>query len=118
MKKLLFSLLFLTTGILCATAQTMSQSQPGIGDNPTLVKVTVFPNPVKDIVNVNFDTPVKQPIVETFNVNGQRVLAPSNGHNDASGNTSLDMSAFAPGLYVVKVYSGNEIIHVQKILKD
>ncbi len=118
MKKLTLSILFLLSGIVVTTAQSLSQNQQDNTDNTSRVIVTVFPNPVIDIVNVLFDKPKGEPIVETFNVNGQRMSPPSNGHGDGSGGVDIDMSALAPGIYIIKVYNGNEVLHVQKIIKN
>jgi len=118
MNKLFISILFLFAGTAIANAQSLSQNQAGNGDNNNRISVTVFPNPVADIVNVLFDRPVGEPIVETFNVNGQRIPSPGNGGGDGSNKTEIDLSNAAPGIYVIKVYDGNEIIHVQQILKN
>ena len=110
-------MLLIIAGATIANAQTTSQNQPGRGNTDTRVSVAIFPNPVIDIVTITFDIPVKDPIVETFNVNGQKVLAPTNEQGAGSNKTDVDLSGAAPGTYVIRVRSGNEIIHVQKIIK-
>ncbi len=118
MNKLSFILLFLFAGIVSTSAQTAAQNQPGNGNGTTRVIVTVFPNPVIDIVTVAFDSPVKDQIVETFNVNGQRMPNPSDGHGNGNNTTQVDLSGFAAGIYILKVFSGGELLHVQKLLKN
>lgn len=117
MKTTIFSTLFLFAGILASTANNTGD-QPGADKNSVRVAVTVFPNPVRDIINVNFDGPVKNPIVETFNVNGQKVQAPVTGGDEGSNKMQVDISNAAPGIYVLKIFSGSELLHVQKLIKQ
>jgi hypothetical protein len=65
-----------------------------------VVEVTIYPNPVKDVLNIDcFD---KVESVEIFNLLGQQVYAGTK--------TTIDVSNFAKGNYVVKVYTDKGVM--------
>lgn len=118
MNKLVLTFVFLFAGIIIVNATSETQNQSGIGDDNTTVKVTVYPNPVVDIIHIAFEKPVEEPIVETFNVNGQKCTPPETSQGDGSNKTEINMSNQPAGIYIIKVFSKGEVIHVQKIIKQ
>lgn len=62
----------------------------------------VYPNPVKDILNLDYIQDISS--VTVFNLLGQQML--SKEINAERGN--IDMSGFAAGSYLVKVLAGNQ----------
>ena len=72
---------------------------------------TVYPNPVKDVLNVSFTDTITQ--VRVFNVLGQNVLdAPFN-----SNNASVNLTGLPAGTYLVKVTTTN-VSKTIKIIKN
>ena len=63
---------------------------------------TYYPNPVKDVLNLNYTNGIDA--VEVYNLLGQQVLKQNVSQNEAR----TDLSALAAGTYMVKVYSGAE----------
>ena len=63
---------------------------------------TYYPNPVKDVLNLNYTNGIDA--VEVYNLLGQRVLKQNVSQNEAR----TDLSSLAAGTYMVKVYSGAE----------
>jgi hypothetical protein len=117
-KSIFFTAIFLLSGIVFINTAT-ADDKPGTTNNPGKVTVVVYPNPVVDVVTILFERPVDEPIVETFNVNGQRLPVPSTGGDGDGGSnkTEVDLSTLAPGIYFLKVYTRQEVIHVQQIIK-
>lgn len=109
--------IFLITGTFFSKSAN-ADDKPGSTKNKNKVSVEIYPNPVTDFINVTFSKPIQEPIVETFNVNGQRVPAPSTGQGEESNKTEIDLSGLAPGIYFLKVFSGIELIHVHQIIKQ
>ena len=115
-KSIFLTAIFLLSGLVFINTAS-ADDKPGSTKNTARVSVVVFPNPVMNIVTVTCSEPIQQPIVETFNVNGQRVETPVTGGNDGSNKMEIDFSAAAPGIYILKVMSGKELIHVQQLIK-
>ncbi|MDR0790785.1 MAG: T9SS type A sorting domain-containing protein, partial [Bacteroidales bacterium] len=65
-----------------------------------VAEATIYPNPVKDVLNVACSDKVGS--VEIFNLLGQKVYAGTK--------TMIDVSAFAKGNYVVKVYTDKGVM--------
>ncbi|MGE3824716.1 MAG: T9SS type A sorting domain-containing protein, partial [Bacteroidia bacterium] len=79
-------------------------------------KVVVYPNPVKDILTVSCSVPAKEQVIELFNVSGQKVI--TENVNSITCKTEINLSALTSGIYLLRISSQNEIIHVQKIIKN
>jgi carboxypeptidase T len=72
---------------------------------------TLFPNPVQDILNIK--TIVNNYVVELFNVQGQLVYISKNN----SGNTAVNYSNFADGIYLMRLTS-RDATQTVKIVKQ
>ena len=72
-----------------------------------LSEIKVYPNPVKDILNIYFEQEISG--IEIFNLLGQRIVDKKINTNT----TSIDLSVFPQGNYILKIKSGNN----QKTLK-
>lgn len=116
-KSILFTAIFLIAGTLIVNSAT-GDDKPGSTLNTGKVSVVVYPNPVMHNVTVSYSEPLKHPIVETFNVNGQKVTPPQGSQGDGSNKTEVDMSNVAPGIYFLKFFNGTELIHVQQLIKQ
>ncbi|THU30218.1 T9SS type A sorting domain-containing protein [Niastella caeni] len=77
-------------------------------------KVDVFPNPVKNVVNVNLTGYTGNSVVSMFDVNGRVVL-----HRQVStGNSQLDISALPAGVYMMRIKNGGKEVNMTKIIKQ
>lgn len=72
-----------------------------------LANLKAYPNPVKDILNISSEQEISG--IEIFNLLGQRIVDKKINTNT----TSIDLSVFPQGNYILKIKSGNN----QKILK-
>ena len=63
------------------------------------VKFTAYPNPVKDLLNINSDKTISK--ISIFNVLGQEVIAKSINANQSQ----IDMSNLSQGTYMIKLVS-------------
>lgn len=66
-------------------------------------KVAVYPNPVKDVLNISATENIDS--VSVFNLFGQNLLNKNINNTDGT----IDMSGFATGTYIVNVQSGNNV---------
>ncbi|WP_298136978.1 T9SS type A sorting domain-containing protein [Flavobacterium sp.] len=80
-------------------------------DEFSISKIIVYPNPVKDILNISLDKEIT--VVSIYNLLGQEVMIKSVNSNQ----TLMDISNLSAGTYLVKVASGNEVKTV-KVVKN
>lgn len=73
----------------------------GIEDK-NLSGLTVYPNPVRDILTIAFEQDISN--VEVFNLVGQNIY--TKNINDKTG--QIDMTHFSSGTYFIKVYCNNK----------
>jgi hypothetical protein len=77
-------------------------------------KIAVFPNPAKNIVNINLTGLTGKSEVNMFDVNGravmQRVLS--------AVNSQLDISALPAGVYMIRIKNGGKEVNMTKIIKQ
>lgn len=76
-----------------------------------LKSVVVYPNPVKDILNITIDKNITA--IALYNVLGQEVLTKFFNSNEVA----FDISSLNSGTYFVKVYADNEVKTV-KVIKQ
>lgn len=69
-------------------------NSPNSLDNVTDLGIKVYPNPVKDIININSDETIEK--AEIFNVSGQNVLS-------ASFTNQISVASLPAGYYILKV---------------
>ncbi|MFY0483051.1 T9SS type A sorting domain-containing protein [Flavobacterium sp. PLA-1-15] len=80
-------------------------------DDFTKNSLKAYPNPVKNILNLNNPTAITD--VAVFNLLGQQVVAKVINANEGQ----IDMSNLAPGAYLVKVTADNAVQTI-KIIKE
>lgn len=73
-----------------------------------LSTISVYPNPVKDILNINAQKNVEK--AEVYNLSGQLVLT-------AKNQNQVDMSTLPAGNYVVRIFSGDDVKSIKIIKK-
>lgn len=91
---------FYTNGNAMAI-RLLLEAPSSIGDDLALQGISLYPNPSNGLVNIRTEQ-LDQYTVEVFNVLGENVLTTS-----INGNTSLDLSGNAKGVYMVRV--SNEV---------
>jgi hypothetical protein len=77
-------------------------------------KVSVFPNPVKNVVNVNLTGFTGKSVVSMFDVNGRAVLQ----RQVSTTNSQLDISALPAGVYMMRIRNGEKDVYMTKIVKQ
>jgi len=95
-------------GTFCLEISTNETLSTGDFTKNTL---KAYPNPVKDILNLNNPTAITE--VAIFNLLGQQVVAKTVNANDGQ----IDMSQLAAGAYLVKVTADNAVQTI-KIIKE
>jgi hypothetical protein len=80
-------------------------------ENFNVAKLIVYPNPVKDLLNVSFDQKIIH--VSLYNVLGQEVISRDINANDAM----IDVSQLRTGTYLLKVQSGEDM-KAYKVIKE
>lgn len=98
--------------------QGFQQSQlrvTNIFETDGLKGIQVYPNPVKDLLNLRNDSPeVKTMIIKLIDMNG-RILEAKDIHTDEY---QIDFSKYAAGSYILEVIdTEHEIMGTYKILK-
>lgn len=76
-------------------------------------KISVFPNPVLDKVNIRIDELQGTADIRVFDMYGKMVQQ----QRSASMNTQLDLSKLASGMYIIKVMNGGKESSM-KVVKD
>lgn len=72
--------------------------------------ISVFPNPVKDILNIKSEKPVD--FVEIFDITGRKL-----SHLTNIQNSQINFNQFTAGTYIIRIKAGKEIQTI-KILKE
>lgn len=91
----------------------------GIKDKELLTELTVLPNPAHDIVRVNLSITKGGNIsVLISDLSGRELMKNSPKALNAGNNSAeLNISELRPGVYIVKVVSGNQLIGTAKLVK-
>lgn len=76
--------------------------------NQNNLEVSLFPNPVLDILNIKTETEIKS--LEIYTIQGQRVKI--------SNQKQLNVSDLAKGIYLVKIQNNENSILTKKFIKD
>lgn len=79
-----------------------------IQENLLEEKTNIYPNPVKNILNIQFEGAIKS--VEMYNLQGQLVLK--------SNQLSIDVSRFQNGVYLLKMEDENQNIGFKRFIKE
>lgn len=74
----------------------------GIAEAPAMRRITVYPNPATDVLMLDLPSDQRITQVQVINGQGQVVEVPFAGR-------SLDLSATAPGYYMVRIRTANSV---------
>ncbi|MEQ8702283.1 MAG: T9SS type A sorting domain-containing protein [Phaeodactylibacter sp.] len=96
-----------TTDLVCFNYCVTCDMVVGIDEQTLQASIEVFPNPVRDILNVQVDLPsaAESLHLRLMNTLGQVVLSNNYGQLQ-SGNIELDMSQLPAGTYLLQVRDG------------
>ncbi len=83
-------------------------------------EVKVFPNPVKDVLNIQYTLSEKKDIIlEIRDITGKKVMEEKLEELTGSSETSVTLSELREGIYFLKFYSADKkyfkIIKIQKL---
>ncbi len=78
---------------------------------PKLLDITVYPNPAKDIINIQLPYTEMVKSIKIFSISGKLVKYIP-GHK-----TQVNISGLAQGMYILQI-TGNHNIYTAKIIKD
>ncbi len=79
-----------------------------------LEDISIFPNPVKNNLQIQTTGVLKNAGLQIFNSNGQQVL---NNRINGTGNIVIPVAALAPGIYTLSIIEKEQIRHL-KFLKQ
>lgn len=76
-------------------------------NNKTVTHFRIFPNPVQDILNLSFNKNIDKGLTyRIYDYSGREIIGAEIGGNiESSGNTKIDVSRLAKGIYFIHVYS-------------
>jgi Secretion system C-terminal sorting domain len=77
----------------------------GIEENSKIEQLKFYPNPVSDILNLNFTGAIKDAELQIINSVGKIIFTDSNIQSDQ---LKIDLSSQAKGIYFISFQSGNE----------
>ena len=97
----------LMTG-LCATLSTTEFQQENV--------FTMYPNPAKDVVTLQYDLAVANATVEVFDLTGR--LIQNVALNSFSGTNELHVSTYPAGVYLVLVKQGAAMVSSSKLVVE
>jgi len=87
-------------------------SHHNIGENQSIGNViSCYPNPVSDKVNIEIPTDIKVENISLFDLSGRMIKT------QTTGLETIDISGFAPGVYVMKIVLENGKVFEEKIVK-
>jgi len=86
------------------TANTSCFDATTITENTLASALTIYPNPTKDVVTINFEILALQDInINIINSLGQKVYASAFNNYIGTLNEKVDLASFSEGLYFVKI---------------
>jgi hypothetical protein len=89
-------------------------------ENPSSMNATLYPNPVKDILNVKFDKQVDEDVtIEVYNLVGTKMFGNTFTPNAKRGSNDMkiDFSRFPSHVYYVKIITKSGTI-IKKVVLD
>ena len=87
--------------------------------DPSAFTMQIYPNPIKDVLNLKVSLPGADNIqLQVTDMQGQVVLKTTKFISNGIGEFHIDVKAWAPQLYSVKIIdSNNKVLGTQKIIK-
>ncbi len=79
--------------------------------------ISVYPNPASGLLNIKTSEGFQDAVLKMIDVSGKVVLLQQNLHTAAAGTATVDVSAFAPGMYTLQVIRGDSRINRRIIVR-
>lgn len=92
---------------------TVLRDDVGIAENGESAMILVYPNPTSGVVNIECEK-VNGKQIRVYDVYG-KVIVSQNAENELS---TIDLSHCANGVYIVRIFNGNETVVTTKIVKQ
>ena len=77
---------------------------------------SLYPNPAKDVVTINYDLNVSNVMVEVYDIAGRSIS--KNVLSSSSGELQLNTSNFAAGMYMVVVKQDGVLVAQKKLVVE
>ncbi len=74
-------------------------------------KVVIYPNPASDFISVTIDNHFTDIILDMFDLSGKLVI-----HQTITNQWIVSTGQLASGIYMVRIKSGDELIHTEKVV--
>lgn len=94
-------------GTYYPTVYSFTTSNLGINEVKKELNASIFPNPVKDILNIQFDGKLKS--VEIYNTQGQKLIT--------SAQKQINISSLSSGVYLIRIEDNENRTTTKKIIK-
>lgn len=107
---------FVNVAIDYTVAEEEEEEGPSVSIDTEVIEVSntrVYPNPVMNSLNIEFETINTDTEVEIYSTNGQLMYKDVEYRNFGINKVSVDMSNYPTGMYIVRL--GNE---VKKVIKQ
>ncbi|HSG68323.1 MAG TPA: C10 family peptidase, partial [Bacteroidales bacterium] len=90
----------------------------GVEENETFARLNVFPNPATDALNINFSLDTDQTVeMRLVNVTGEAVYHDVLTNVSGTVNSSIDVSGFAKGIYILNLTSNEGSVNKKIIIR-
>ncbi len=87
-------------------------------DNLQLQSFIIYPNPVRDVLNLSFKTNGTQNILfRVFDPSGKSVIDENKGKINGRIEEQMNVSGLAPGVYLVSIYEDGRKLRTEKFVK-
>jgi hypothetical protein len=87
-------------------------------DNLQLQAFIIYPNPVRDVLNLSFETNGTQNILfRVFDPSGKSVIDENKGKISDRIEEQMNVSGLAPGVYFVSIYGDGRKLRTKKFIK-
>jgi hypothetical protein len=88
----------------------------GIDENEGLASLTLYPNPVSNVLNIQGEVLLPQELeISLMNITGAVVYTSSRYQTEGPLELAIDISSLPNGVYVLKV-TGNEVLVTERVL--
>ena len=111
------NIVYTYTNSICeaSVSRQITVGPVSVGEHP-LIDISVFPNPVSDILNIELGDNVDVSEIQLFDVMGKMIYSKG---VDSDNNVSIDMSELTPTMYYVRfVMQDGQVSKPVKVLKQ
>jgi len=105
------------------TASAQSRSSNVIGENAEIVnildeeitKIAAYPNPVVDVLNVEYQTSSNTAVLTVYHVSGRQVLVSQLGEDESFH--QLNLGNLPDGAYILTIQEAGKLPHTERVIK-